>query len=275
MIRLAPLARFVPRRWEVPARFHYHRWRGVQEPEIDLLPELVARDRRAIDVGANFGDYTYALARIVRNVEAFEPLGGCAAVIEAARLPCVRVHRVALSDGAGERTLHLPLQGGRPDTGSASFLDPGGTRDRIKVPVRTLDSYGFRDVGLIKIDVEGHESAVLAGAGETIRACRPVLIVEIEQRHRSDCTIDAVFAEFLALGYTGSFLEGGARRPLATFSYERHQAPFIGAFEGGRGSAHVGAGSGPSSWSQAPARAMLRGGTHERYVNNFIFVPQA
>jgi FkbM family methyltransferase len=252
-------------------------------------------------VGANFGDYTYALAKIARNVEAFEPLDRCAAVIEAARLPGVQVHRVALSDQAGERTLHLPLQGGRPDTGRASFLDPGGTRERTVVPVRSLDSYGFRDVGLIKIDVEGHESAVLAGAAETIRACRPVLIVEIEQRHRRDCSIDTVFAGILALGYSGSFLEGGARRPLAAFSFARHQEPFIellaarerdpchpdsrispgdaGKTCGTREDTTLRNGGalacGPFSFIGSGGRAILGRAPRLRYVNNFIFLPQA
>jgi FkbM family methyltransferase len=274
MIRLAPLAQWVPKRWEVSVRFHYHRWRGVQEPEIDLLPELVAKGRRAIDVGANFGEYTYALARLVPRVEAFEPLAGCAAAIEAARLPGARVHRVALSDRDGERTLHLPVRDGRADTPSASFVDPGGTRERTSVPVRTLDSYGFTDVGLIKIDVEGHESAVLAGATDTLRTCRPVLIVEIEQRHRSDCRIDQVFAGILALGYAGSFLHAGRRHPLEAFSFECHQAPFLDALVASErgGADHR---SGPFSSKSVSARAMLAGRRQDRYVNNFIFVPQA
>jgi FkbM family methyltransferase len=274
MIRLASLARWVPKRWEVPLRFRYHRWRGVQEPEIDLLPELVAKGRRAIDVGANFGEYTYALARLAARVEAFEPLGGCAAAIEAARLPGVTVHRVALSDGEGERTLHLPVRDGRADTPSASFRDPGGTCERTSVPVRTLDSFGFTDVGFVKIDVEGHESAVLAGATETLRTCRPVLIVEIEQRHRSDCRIEQVFAGILALGYAGSFLHAGRRHPLEAFSFERHQAPFIGA-PGASERGGAGDRTGPFSSKSASARAMLPGRRHDRYVNNFIFVPQA
>lgn len=278
MMRLAALARWVPRRWEMPLRFHYHRWRGRLEPELDLLPELVAGDRRAIDVGANLGDYTYALARLAPRVEAFEPLPRCAAVIEAARLPGVRVHRVALSDREGRRTLHVPVREGHADTGRASFLDPGGTTEHTRVPVRTLDSYGFDDVGLIKIDVEGHESAVLAGAAETLRTCMPVLIVEIEQRHRRDCGIDAVFAGILALGYAGSFLEAGTRRPLAAFSLHRHQASFLAGSKAGEQDAAstqpvAGALARPAEPGAARGAATNARSARARYVNNFIFVP--
>ena len=52
-----------------------------------------------------------------------------------------------------------------------------------EVELRTLDSYGFEDVAFIKIDVEGHEEAVLAGAGDTLVRAKPVLLIEIEERH--------------------------------------------------------------------------------------------
>ena len=50
---------------------------------------------------------------------------------------------------------------------------------RFDVEVRTLDSYAFRDVRAIKVDVEGSEMAVLEGGRETILRDRPALIVEL------------------------------------------------------------------------------------------------
>lgn len=46
-----------------------------------------------------------------------------------------------------------------------------------------LDDIIKDDVGFIKIDVEGHELAVLKGATSLINRCRPVLLVECEERH--------------------------------------------------------------------------------------------
>ena len=37
-----------------------------------------------------------------------------------------------------------------------------------KIPVKTIDSFGWTDVDLIKIDVEGYEMKVLEGAEETL-----------------------------------------------------------------------------------------------------------
>lgn len=48
----------------------------------------------------------------------------------------------------------------------------------IQVPIRTLDSFEYSDIGFIKIDVEGYEYKVLLGSKNTIDKCRPVLLVE-------------------------------------------------------------------------------------------------
>ena len=50
---------------------------------------------------------------------------------------------------------------------------------RFDVELRTIDSFAFKDVRAIKIDVEGSELAVLAGGRETILRDRPPLIVEL------------------------------------------------------------------------------------------------
>jgi len=47
----------------------------------------------------------------------------------------------------------------------------------------TLDSLALRNVTFIKIDVEGHELEVLRGATETLRANRPVMMIEIRDHN--------------------------------------------------------------------------------------------
>ena len=58
------------------------------------------------------------------------------------------------------------------------------------VTVNTLDSYGFEDVDIIKVDVEGFEFSVLKGGEQTIRRCRPVVQLEM------------VEAQYKRFGYT-------------------------------------------------------------------------
>jgi FkbM family methyltransferase len=230
-----------PRRLRLPLRYHLMRLRRRLEPELAEVIRMLPRGRRAIDIGANHGVYSYALARVCSHVEAFEPQRACAETLEAWHHPNVHVHVAGLSDRAGSLELYVPRAGGVLATGYASFDKPDGDVERITVPVHRLDDFDFRDVAFIKIDVEGHEASVVAGATETLRRERPRLLVEIEQRHLAGRSIDEVFAQIQALGYDGSFLDGARWRPLAEFSVDRHQRAFI------------------AGDAQAP------------YVNNFVF----
>lgn len=62
----------------------------------------------------------------------------------------------------------------------------GAVTDRVgdTAVLRTIDSFGFREVDFIKIDVEGDEQSVLEGAAETLEACRPVVV--LEQNHATE-----------------------------------------------------------------------------------------
>ena len=53
----------------------------------------------------------------------------------------------------------------------------GSLRDQ-DVTVKTLDSFNLRHADVIKIDVEGHASHVLAGAEKTLQRHRPILWFE-------------------------------------------------------------------------------------------------
>ena len=60
------------------------------------------------------------------------------------------------------------------------------SQNLVPVPARTLDSYNFKDVNAIKIDVEGSELLVMQGAKDTIERCRPSVQVEIVPKQ---CTL--------------------------------------------------------------------------------------
>ena len=47
--------------------------------------------------------------------------------------------------------------------------------------MRTLDSFAVESVDFIKIDCEGYEDRVIEGASDTIKRCRPTIIVEQKQ----------------------------------------------------------------------------------------------
>ena len=117
------------------------------------------------------------------------------------------------------------------------------------VDTRTLDSYGFSNVGLIKVDVEGHENSVLRGAWDTLQRNRCSLLVECEERH-SPGAIEKLFSFTESLEYAGYFLLGENIIPISDFRTKEHQDP-----------------SNLADWRGGWKRSGL-------YINNFIFIPR-
>jgi len=214
----------LPGHLELPARYHYNRLLGRLEPEMDIIGDIAGQRRRCIDIGANVGLYTYHFSRIFNQVESFEPIPECAAIIAAGRLRNVSVHGTALSEHGGKATLNIPETGGPEATALASLSNRFDGARHLSVDLRTLDSYNFSAVDLVKIDVEGHEMEVLHGGIETFKRELPNLLIEIEQRHHPDTDIREIFDFITGMGYRGSFLLHGALAGLSGFEVSKHQA---------------------------------------------------
>ncbi|MBR0668944.1 FkbM family methyltransferase [Roseomonas hellenica] len=182
-----------------------------------------------LDVGAHDGLITLPFARLPDSrVLAFEPLPPAFARLEAAIRtafgtipPHVTLVPEALGDAAGSITLAMPVLDGVAQEQWASTAkdyegyDPARIAvSRFTVPVRRIDDLGLTDLTHVKLDAEGAEYAVLRGARETLLRCRPVLTIEIEERHRQGSTW-AVPAFLDALGYDTVFELDGAWHPMA------------------------------------------------------------
>jgi FkbM family methyltransferase len=226
------------------------------EVELHLLEFLCSRDKDAIDVGANDGSYVHYLRRHARKVIAFEPMPSLADALRAKFRHDVEIRSIALSDSAGTVELHMPVVDGVTVTGcstvspTASATYPG--HRAIEVPMATLDSSYEGDVGFIKIDVEGHEQAVLDGAVQTIRRCRPRMLVEIDER-LSPGGLARAKAYFKDLDYRGYFVQAGHIEPMSLFSASVLQNPA------------------DLPDLTAPLQQRQRFG---RYIYNFIFLPR-
>jgi FkbM family methyltransferase len=185
---------------------------------------------RAIDIGTNIGIYSYGFSRFCKKVESFEPVVECTEMLRAyaEKRNNIAVHHVGLSNRSGSAILYIPFirDTAIVNVGLASVNDPGGRRESIPITIRRLDDYAFTDVGIIKVDVEGHELEVLQGAAETILREKPLLLVEIEQRHLKGRRIEEVFSFILSLGYEGGYYYQGRYYSLSSFSCETHQKPF-------------------------------------------------
>jgi FkbM family methyltransferase len=145
---------------------------------------------------------------------------------------------MAVSEKCGEMPLYASPIAGRtheaslehvgwaPPTSAGGDGAVGSAHPTMLVFVTTLDDFfAERPHGphFLKIDVEGHELAVLQGARETLKKHRPTILVECETRHRPDHDVRPVFAQLESLGYRGSFFLNRSRVPLADFDPAIHQ----------------------------------------------------
>lgn len=185
------------------------------EPELRLLPFLIDSRDCALDVGANYGVYAWHARRWARKVIAFEPQPNLVSFLRRACGPRVRVEHAALSDCTGELTLRVPddrMQDGRATLETDNNLCLMPAHD-LKVPCRRLDDYDLSRIGFMKIDVEGHELAVIKGGWSTISRDLPHLLVEAEEQHRKNA-LASVAVRLAGLGYNGYFLRAGSLVPI-------------------------------------------------------------
>lgn len=151
-----------------------------------------------LDVGAAIGDHTIAYANMAgaSNVHAFE----CSPhMAECLRYNCPQchIHEVALSDHAGVTMFH------------ANFENAGGSycednKDGIPVGCATLDSFGIKNVGFIKWDIEGMEIKAIRGGADTILQGLPVMLIEViePQLARAGGSVKELFELLSSLGYS-------------------------------------------------------------------------
>ena len=232
----------------VKFRYLYRAYRyrlRVDSAELRFVCSQLQPGQVAADIGCHKGAYTYWMRRRVGPsgaVFAFEPQPKQVAYLRSAfnamRYDNVSLVPMAVSNTCGKLPLHLPQGAGQ--THAASLVGPPSRGGRIAgvaislapraetllVDITTLDKFFAtqdRAPNFLKIDVEGHELAVLEGARHTLDSHRPALLVECESRHHPDGDLRPVFDLLHSHGYHGTFFLNGRRRPLADFNPAKHQ----------------------------------------------------
>jgi FkbM family methyltransferase len=233
-------------------QWHFMHRPKSAERELSYLDKIIPDDAVTVDVGANCGLYTQKLARLSREVHAFEPSHDMARLLRRTSASNVSVHEIALSDHEGDAELFIP----RGDRGLVHGLASLERRVMASadpvvaahVPMARLDSVMHQEVAFVKVDVEGHELNVLNGAVELVDRCQPVFLVEAEDRHRPAAT-ESVFDFFRQRCYRGFFLKDDDVVDVEKFDVVKLQDAAALEADGGRKSGRF-------------------------YINNFFFFPQ-
>ena len=171
------------------------------EPEVDLIRFAVHPGDTVLDLGANFGIYSYHLSKAVGptgRVYAFEPIPftsrTLSLVMKLLRLRNVTLVAKGCSDAAGTVEFKLPIQSsGAPSAGQAYIgrrndARPGSDTQvrwsrtkKVTCDVVALDQYlpDLTNLSLIKCDIEGAELLAFRGAVRAIETYLPTVICEI------------------------------------------------------------------------------------------------
>jgi FkbM family methyltransferase len=171
------------------------------EKEMTFVARWLRPGMTAIDIGANLGVYCLPMARLVGpegQVFAYEPAS------ETRRLLAIskekngadNLHIIAAALSDGEREGHLVL-------GTSSELNTlDGSGPGESVHVTSLDAEqktrNWGSIDFIKIDAEGEEERILAGAGSFFATRSPLVMFEITAAAKQNENLPAAF---VAMGF--------------------------------------------------------------------------
>ena len=158
----------------------------AHEPLVGLL---CRSGETVMDIGANLGRWTASAALAVGQsgrVLAIEPISRLANAISKTcllnRFHWVKVINAAASDKAGEAVFSIEQENSGGSRLGTMQDDPSRTFQQLSVKTTTVDhcveEEKIESLGLIKIDVEGFESQVIAGARASLRRFSPTLVLE-------------------------------------------------------------------------------------------------
>jgi FkbM family methyltransferase len=144
-----------------------------------MLAQMGEREGAYVDVGASTGWFAIPMAKRGYKVIAFECNARSAQRLRdncALNDVYMTIHPVAVTDRIGTAIFtHNPRL---PLTSGGSLERVPANKASEAVPCATLDSLIDEPVSFIKIDVEGHELAVLRGAERVIAENRPAMVLE-------------------------------------------------------------------------------------------------
>lgn len=166
-----------------------------EDSQLKKLREIVIQQgcgSTALDIGANIGNHSIFFAELFEKVIAFEPNPKTYAVLKINTGHLKNV--VCLMIGASSRKATLNFSVNELNMGGSTIVSEDTITDQnnfsqIKIevwPIDQIDEIRDEKVGLVKIDVEGHEIDVIRGMSDTLRRNKPIIAFEQEAKEIID-----------------------------------------------------------------------------------------
>jgi FkbM family methyltransferase len=164
-------------------------FRAYETAETEFLKSVMQPNGTFLDIGANCGWYSLALAHHCPSaqVHAFEPIPHThemlARNIRHNGLSNIETHRLAFSNEEGPlEFFHTPQCSGATSLAVVGQPCDQASLEKIPCPGTTLDLFCSRHElvpQIIKCDVEGAELMVMQGGEATIASHKPVILIEL------------------------------------------------------------------------------------------------
>lgn len=186
------------------------------EPEMFWLKQQLTSESVLFDIGSNVGSYIRLAEPILQpqNIYAFEPNHTLYQRLK--RLfPKINLFEIALSDENKMADFKVPFVNNQEKNARGTLCTDFSEIDENKfilerVQVKTLENWmadkNIQKIDYIKVDVEGNEMKTLRGAKTVIQKFRPILMVEMEQRHHQTALQDLV-QEIESWGFSAKFVD--------------------------------------------------------------------
>lgn len=174
-----------------------------------------------IDIGANMGLWSFFMAEKGVIVHSFEPNPDITHIllIESEKFDNVKTYGYALGN---RNCVNVPFNIHSLSGHSSIVFKQKDYVYTVDVPMRTLDSFNFENVGLIKIDTEGYEIPILLGARKTIVNNEPRLIIEVHKPFNEQKEKIEKFLKWLGYKFIVKYKSSVNRQPyiIADSSFE-------------------------------------------------------
>lgn len=163
---------------------------GINEDHfVSVASCILTPDSVSLDLGGNIGTHSILMSKLSEKgkVYTFEPQSLVFSILQnnllLNKIDNVAAYRFACSDNDHDIITMQPFNffGKRINNG-ALRVDLSSLLGDMAL-TRTIDSFKFKRLDFIKIDIQGSEVRALKGAKSTINRHRPYIFVEIEEQH--------------------------------------------------------------------------------------------
>lgn len=193
----------------------------VWEPHLHrVFEKYIKPNDVVIEAGCHIGTHTIKLSKLSNKVYAFEPLPSSHSILST-NLQLNKCTNVTLINKGVSNKPGTTKFGWVPDDnpGGAGLDDnPMGApnwvtspKKDIAVELTTIDSLNLEKLDFMKIDVEGYELRVIEGAINTIKKCRPTIVLECWSNHSGGVSLEhtsSLFKILLDIGYNIAHIQG-------------------------------------------------------------------